>query len=118
MDAVWINFLYNPLIPIGILLSFLAVCAFLLFLRGFLSGALYLFTLNGNDEFLKPARIRVLWSFMLLVLLFGMWEMFKWLGTLITGDPSPPGRGLAHVLLILLGLSILLGKYLKKHAPN
>jgi hypothetical protein len=115
MDAVWINFLYHPLIPLGILLAALSVLAFLVFLRGFLSGALYLITLNGNDDFNKHARIRVFWGFLLLVFFFSLWQMLQWVGALFTGTPSPPGRFSAHVLLVLLGLAIWGAKYLKKN---
>lgn len=117
MDAVWINFFYHPLTPLGILMSGLAVLAFLVLLRGFLSSVMYLFTLNGNDDFLKPARIRVLWAFLLLILFFCIWELLRWVGTILTGDPPPRGLGTATVLLIVLGVGVLGAKYLKKNAP-
>lgn len=115
MDAVWINFLYHPLLPIGILLSGLSALAFLTFLRGFLSSVMYLFTLNGNDDFLKPARIRVMWGFMLLVFFFCLWQMLKWVGALLTNSPAPEGLSVAFPLLWLLGAAIWGAKYLKKH---
>ena len=117
MDAVWINFLYNPLIPIGMLLAVLAAFAFLLFLRGFLSGFLYLFTLNGNDEFLHPARVRVLWSFLLLLMLFCIWEFLRWVGSLFSGNPAPGGIGFAVFLFILLLIGVWGAKYMKKNTP-
>ncbi len=107
MDAVWINFFYHPLLPLGILISVLATFVFLNFLRGFSSGVLYLLTLNGNDDFLKAARIRVLWSFLLLVLLFCIWQMLQWLGAILTGGPSPRGLGLAQFFLICLTVIIV-----------
>lgn len=116
MDIVWINFLYNPLLPIGILLSVLAAFAFLLFLRGFLSGALYLFTLNGNDDFLKPARVRVLWAFFLLVFFWCVWQTLLWIGSILTGKETPPGLGLAIVLFILLFVARWGANFLKKNA--
>lgn len=118
MDAVWINFFYHPLIPLGILFAVLSTFAFLLFLRGFLSGAIYLVNLNGNDDFLRPARQRVLWAFLLLVLFFCVWEFLRWIGAVLTGEPTPRGVGTAIVLFTLLMLAVWGGKYLKKHAPR
>jgi len=106
MDAVWINFLYHPLLPLGVLLSLLSAIAFLLFLRGFLSGAIYLFTLNGNDDQMKNARIRVLWAFLLLMLFFSIWEMLKWAGAILTGAPTPPGVWVAQIFLVILSITV------------
>lgn len=117
MDAFLANILYNPLPLIGSVLSVGAVFAFLLFLRGFLSGVMYLFTLNGNDDFLKPARVRVLWAFLLLVFIFSLWEVTRWLGAVVTGSPAPGGLGLAIILFILLFAAYRGAKFLKKNAP-
>jgi len=117
MDAVWINFLYNPLIPIGIFLSVCATFTFLVFLRGFLSGVLYLVTLNGNDDFLKHARQRTLWAFLMLIFLWSVWQMFLFIGSVLTGSPTPAGFGLAVVCLILFFVAYQSAKYLKKNAP-
>jgi hypothetical protein len=114
MDAVWINFFYNPLLPLGILLSVLAAFAFLVFLRGFLSGTGYLFTLNGNDELGKLARIRVMWGFLLLVLFFCIWQALRWVGAVLTGSETPPGLGLTLILFILLMVGVWLVHFLKK----
>ncbi|MBP9711186.1 MAG: hypothetical protein KBD50_02935 [Candidatus Pacebacteria bacterium] len=102
MDAFIVNVLYNPLPIIGAALSFLAVIVFLVFLRGFLSSVLYLFTLNGNDDFLLHSRIRVVWAFLLLVFFFSIWEVVRWIGALLTGGEWPRGIGLATTLLITL----------------
>lgn len=118
MDVVWINFLYNPLLPLGIIFSVLGAFAFLLFLRGFLSGALYLFTLNGNDDFLKNARIRVLWAFFLLVFLWSAWQQVLWLAAILTGNPTPAGVPLSIVCLLLLFAAYQLAKFIKKKVPG
>ena len=102
MDAVWINFLYNPLLPIGILFALLAVLAFLVSLRGFLSGVLYVFTLNGNDDFNKAARTRVFWGFLLLVFFWSLWQVFLWIGAILTGGETPLGLAVAVIFFILL----------------
>lgn len=117
MDAVWINFLYNPLLPLGAVLSLIAAFAFLEFLRGFLSSVIYLFTLNGNDEFLKAARVRVMWSFLLLIALYCTWQFLQWIGALLTGGPSPKGLVMAIILLNLLILGNWGAGYLKRNAP-
>lgn len=100
MDAFIANVFYNPLPLIGALLSFLAVATFLVFLRGFLSSVMYLFTLNGNDDFLLHARRRVSWSFLMLVFLFCLWQYVRFVGALITDTPWPRGLWLATVLLV------------------
>src|SRR3989344_5184241 len=105
MDVFITNILYNPLPALGAALSIVAVFAFLVLLRGFLSGAMYLVTLNGNDDFLRPARIRVLWGFFLLVGIFSLWQIIRWVGAVITGGPWPDGLLLAIILLILLSLA-------------
>jgi hypothetical protein len=102
MDAFIANVFYNPLPFIGAVISFFAVVAFLVFLRGFLSGVMYLFTLNGNDDFLLPARIRVAWGFLLLVFFFCLWQYIRFAGALITGSVWPLGLWLATVLLSTL----------------
>lgn len=102
MDVFIANVIYNPLPIIGALFSFLAVVALLVFLRGFLSGVMYLFTLNGNDDFLFHARIRVLWGFLLLVFFFAAWEVVRFVGALLTGGEWPRGLGLAVFLLLFL----------------
>jgi hypothetical protein len=112
MDVVWINFLYNPLLPIGILFSLLAVLAFLVALRGFLSGVLYIFTLNGNDDFNKAARIRVMWGFLLLIFLWSLWQVFVFIGAIVTGSPISPG------FFMLLLAAVGGAKYLKKNVPG
>jgi len=102
MDTFIANVLQNPLPIVGATISFFAVVAFLVFLRGFLSGVMYLFTLNGNDDFLLHARIRVLWGFLLLVFFFAIWEVVRWVLALFTGDEWPRGLSLAVTLLIIL----------------
>ncbi len=102
MDVFIQNVLYHPLAFIGAGISFLAVITFLMFLRGFMSGVMYLFTLNGNDDFLKAARIRVLWAFLLLVFFFAIWQVIQWVGALVTNSEWPAGTGLGVTLLIFL----------------
>lgn len=102
MDAFLANVLYNPLPVIGAFISFLAVVAFLVFLRGFLSSVIFLVTLNGNDEFLLNARKRVTWSFLLLVFFFCSWQLIRFVGAVITGGEWPGGLGLAITLLITI----------------
>jgi hypothetical protein len=118
MDAVWINFLYNPLLPLGILLSFLAALAFLTFLRGFLSGVLYIFTLNGNDDFLKAARIRVFWGFLLAILFWIMWQVLLWVGAILTGDPAPSGLPLAFIFSLPYCCSVGSTLFKEKYSPT
>ncbi len=102
MNDVWINFVYNPLPILGSVLAFFAAIAFLVFLRGFLSGLMYLFTLNGNDDFMKQGRIRVLWAYLLIFLIFGLWEVLRWIVAVINGTPRPATFGLALTILIAL----------------
>lgn len=104
MDVFIANIIYNPLTLIGGILGFGAVAAFLIFLRGFLSSVMYLFTLNGNDDFLLHARIRVMWGLLLLVFLFSLWEYARFIGALMTGGEWPRGLGLATFLLITLAI--------------
>lgn len=118
MDAVWINFLYNPLLPLGILLSFLAALAFLVFLRGFFSAVLYLFTLNGNDDFTKLSRIRVFWAFLLLIFFWSVWQILLWMGAILTGNPAPRGLTLAVIFFIVLATAQWGAKYLRKEVPG
>jgi uncharacterized membrane protein len=102
MDAFIANVLYNPLPLIGAMLSFFAALVFLVFLRGFLSSVMFLFTLNGNDDFLLNARKRVTWAFLLLVFFFCLWQIIRFVGAIITGGEWPAGLSLAIILLIAL----------------
>src|SRR3989344_2198078 len=114
MDAFIQNIFYNPLPLFGAALSLFAVLAFLVLLRGFLSGVMYLFTLNGNDDFLRPARIRVFWGFLLLVFVYCVWEILRWIGAIISGGPMPGTMGLVIPLLLLLYAAYWGANFIKK----
>lgn len=114
MEHFIINVLFNPMPVIGAFLSIVAALAFLVLLRGFLSGVMYLFTLNGNDDFLLHARIRVLWGFMLLVFFWSVWEIARWVYALFTNTPRPGTLGIALFLLLILGAATWGARFLIK----
>ncbi len=68
----------NPLADIEIAFSVAAGLAFLLFLRGFLSGLKQLSTIDENVEHLEHYRTRAIHGVTLLVVIFIAWEAFRW----------------------------------------
>jgi hypothetical protein len=85
MDAFWIAAFTNPLLYLGYAFAFVAAIAFLVFLRGFLSGLPHIFTLAGNDEYMPNHRRRAIWGTMMLLALFIVWEIVAWIGHTIGG---------------------------------
>jgi zinc transporter ZupT len=68
----------DPLHYLGFVFAFAAAFAFLIFLRGFLSGSHHLFTLAGHDEYLYDSRRRATWGLFLLIAIFIVWEVVRW----------------------------------------
>lgn len=84
MGAIVDSLVSDPLWYIGFLLATLAALAFLVFLRGFLSGVPHFFTLSSHDEHIHHHRVRVTWGFFLLLFLFILWQVIRWLADLLT----------------------------------
>lgn len=82
MTGFLTSFWSDPLWYIGALLAFAAALAFLTFLRGFLSGFPHFFTLSSHDEHQHHHRVRVMWGFMLLVVIYLAWRLLSWFGSL------------------------------------
>jgi hypothetical protein len=115
MDAMANEVMFHPMSILGTVAVAFAVSAFLLFLRGFLSHVKYIFTLNGNDDYMREARIRVMWSFMLLLLIYAVWETIRWMAALVGGNPRPTTIWLAIVIYLLLLSGYLGVEYMKKN---
>ena len=78
------SFLSDPVWYIGLVLAFLGALAFLVFLRGFLSGTPHLFTLSGHDEHIAHHRVRITWGVWSLLILYIIWRVVVWLADLLT----------------------------------
>ena len=77
-----IGLLADPVFYIGAFLSVAAAVAFLIFIAGFLPGAPHLINLSGNADHLAHYRARAMWGFMLLLFLFIVWEVIRFLAEL------------------------------------
>ncbi|MEK7567489.1 MAG: hypothetical protein AAB513_01030 [Patescibacteria group bacterium] len=83
MDFFSDTFVSNALLYIGFLLSVFAAISVLIFVRGFLVGARHLISIDGNDENLNPARIRIVWGILLLLFIFVFWEIIRWFANIL-----------------------------------
>jgi len=83
------DFIYSlvlhPLYSIGFLLSFAAGFAFLIFLRGFLSGVGHLFTIDHHRHHLDDARLRAVWGTVLLFDIFMVWVAIRTVASFFGG---------------------------------
>lgn len=70
-------FYADPYVWLGYLFAFGAACAIVLFLQGFFSGLLPLFTQEGNDEHMHKHRVRATWGVLMLFTLFTLWELIR-----------------------------------------
>lgn len=84
MESLFTIVYGDPMYVIGLLFALAAAIAFLVFLRGFLAGLPHLFTISGNEEFLPDHRRRVVWGFFMLVALFVVWQIVRWIGGLFS----------------------------------
>ena len=103
----------NPLFFIGAIISFVACLGFLIFLRGFLLGLNQLFYIDGHDDFVALARIRVTWGLVLMVNMFVLWVAVRGVATLLGFDTVEAGTtmrilvpyALVVVILYFMGLA-------------
>ncbi|HEY4501706.1 MAG TPA: hypothetical protein VJJ20_01390 [Candidatus Paceibacterota bacterium] len=72
----------HPLLYVGYVFAFVAAIAFLVFLRGFLSGLPKVFTMDAHEEHQEHHRTRVTWGFFMLLYLFIIWEIVRWIAGL------------------------------------
>lgn len=70
---------------LGLVFAFLAALAFLVFLRGFLSGSPHLFTISGNEGHLHHHRVRQTWGVLALLAIFIVWEIVRTVAHWVTG---------------------------------
>jgi hypothetical protein len=74
----------NPFFIIGALLSFVAALAFLVFLRGFLSGIQNAFLQQSHAGHHREHRLRTIWGVLLLIVIFIVWEIVRWFAGLFS----------------------------------
>ena len=77
----------HPVFSLGFILAFAAGFSFLIFLRGFLSGAGHMFTIDHHDHHLFEARTRAVWGVVLLLDIFLIWVTIRSVAALFGGTP-------------------------------
>jgi hypothetical protein len=77
-QGFWDLVFAHPLLYLGYAFAFVAAIAFLVFLRGFMSGLPRIFTLDAHEEHQHHHRVRVTWGFFMLLYLFIVWELLRW----------------------------------------
>lgn len=77
-SGFWDVIFASPLTYLGYIFAFMAACAFLVFIRGFLSGIPKVFTMDYHDEHQEHHRVRATWGVMMLVYLFVAWEVVRY----------------------------------------
>ncbi len=109
----------NPLFFIGAIISLVACMGFLIFLRGFLLGLNQLFYIDGHDDFVALARVRITWGLVLMVNMFVLWVAIRGFATLLGYDTVNPGTtmrilvpyALIVVILYFMGLAFAKPKH-------
>lgn len=76
-QGFWDVVFSDPMLYLGYLFAFVAAIAFLIFLRGFLSGLPKVFTMDWHEEHQEHHRVRVTWGFFMLLYLFIVWEIVR-----------------------------------------
>ena len=71
------NIASDPVFYAGCILSFFAVFGFLIFLRGFLAGAGYVYLNDGHAEHQDHANTRVTWGLFMVFVCFVFWEILR-----------------------------------------
>ncbi len=84
-QGFWDTLFAHPMLYVGYAFAFVAAIAFLVFLRGFLSGLPKVFTMDWHEEHQEHHRVRVTWGFFMLLYLFIVWEIVRWLVGSVTG---------------------------------
>lgn len=74
----------HPLLYVGYIFAFVAAIAFLLFLRGFFAGLPKVLTIDAHDEHQEHYRTRVTRGFFILLYLFIVWEIVRWIAGLFS----------------------------------
>lgn len=103
--------LANPLFCIGAVISFIACIGFLIFLRGFLLALPHLLYIDGHDEHVGHARVRVTWGVVLMSHMFVLWVAIRGLATIFGYDTANLGTT-GNILLcytVLVGLLYFTG---------
>ncbi len=96
MESLFNTVAANPWYYLGVCFAILGGFAFLIFLRGFISGVGNLFHMHGHDEHLQHARVRVVWGLYLMMATLGLWELIR----IIAGQA--PGSTIVLVIILLL----------------
>lgn len=78
MDAVFQNFPFY----LGAVFALAAAFAFLIFLRGLLTGFPHIITIDANEEHQTLYRIRAVWGVVLLVDIFLIWVVIRFIESL------------------------------------
>lgn len=112
-DNFWDKVLATPFHYFEALFTFLAVLAFLVFLRGWLGGVGNIFKMNGHDEHLEHAYTRQVWGVLLLFALFYVWEivrtMASWFG-FHDGNQTTLGYWFAGIGIVVWVFMFIKGK--------
>ncbi|MEI7719925.1 MAG: hypothetical protein WCI89_01815 [bacterium] len=110
------NLVLHPLHSLGFVLSFVAAFGFLIFLRGFSSGAGHLFTIDHHDHHLSDARLRAIWGVIIMLDVFMLWVAIRTLAALFGGPPI--NIPLTETIVALYAIWQLLAWWLLPPAPK
>jgi len=106
------NFLNDPLLYIGMVLSAYAVIGFLTFLRGFIAGSGHVIANSGHNEHQEEARVRATWGLLIVFAVFLIWETLRfvasWFGYATVNTNF--GIVVSIILLLWIGYTLLLSK--------
>ncbi len=111
MESVLNNFLSTPLYYVGLPVSALAVLSLLVFIRGFVAGAGYVFGDNGHIEHQDHAEARVTWGTLLLAFIFIFWECLRFIASWFgVGTYSVPTGTIMLTIAAIWVLSMMMNK--------
>lgn len=69
----------NPMLYLGYVFAFLGAIGFVIFFMGFAAGLPRVFTMDWHEEHQEHHRVRATWGFFIMVYVFIVWEILRWI---------------------------------------
>jgi hypothetical protein len=106
MDQFLIQFVTHPEAVLAIFFTLASAAAFVVFLWGFTGYILA----HEHEEHQKHASSQIVWGGSLLIQLFILWEVVRWLAGLFSGEGNVIPTDLA-VILVAIEIGLVIAWY-------
>ncbi len=78
-QGFWDIVFAHPMTYLGYAFALVAAIGFIIFLAGLGAGLPKVFTMDWHDEHQEHHRVRVTWGFFILLYVFIVWEIVRWI---------------------------------------